>query len=526
MLKTARSRVALSCTAACLAFAGQAVAQDAVESREQELPPSLENAPEESSEEENEELVHQKTSSVNEDAMAAMQQRLEALEQELVQLKEDSAEKKAEPSDELKEEGGENGQKQGEAPVGGRVESPVQAPHAQGERGHSLGHGLMLSGYMQGEYRHQDDSEDQVSQDGKLLNQDRFLVRRMRLKITGDWEYAGAVFELDGNNTAGNYGMYIRRAEGYLQYRLDGENAPVVQLGVGVIDTLFGHDLNQSSRVRPFMERSRIVQSIWPSPADLGARLNGQYKWFNYAVQVLNGEPQNQRQGFPGLDPSSSKDFLIRVGADVPLKEGWSISGHLSSTRGKGFHPGESAFKGGALAWVDRNLDQVVNSGETQGLIARSAASAQEFDRWATGIDLQLKYRTPIGDGMVYGEAILAENMDRALFYSNPAVTGIDQRMLGYYAAFWQEITPYALIGFRYDVYEPNSNLFDSRAGKTYSMDQRITTYSPLVGLQLPQRARLMFQYDFIDDKLGRNAQGVPANLSNNAWTLRLQVQL
>jgi hypothetical protein len=53
-----------------------------------------------------------------------------------------------------------------------------------------------------------------------------------------------------------------------------------------------------------------------------------------------------------------------------------------------------------------------------------------------------------------------------------------------------------------------------------------VTTYSPLVGIQLPKRARLCFQYDIIKDHLARDVSGVPTDLKNNAWTLRLQVNL
>jgi len=51
-----------------------------------------------------------------------------------------------------------------------------------------------------------------------------------------------------------------------------------------------------------------------------------------------------------------------------------------------------------------------------------------------------------------------------------------------------------------------------------------VRTYSPLIGVVLPQRARLVFQYDFIRDAFARDARGVPTDLRNNQWTLRLQV--
>jgi hypothetical protein len=57
-------------------------------------------------------------------------------------------------------------------------------------------------------------------------------------------------------------------------------------------------------------------------------------------------------------------------------------------------------------------------------------------------------------------------------------------------------------------------------------VSQRSLTLSPIVGLVLPQRARLSLQYDIIDDHLGRNALGVPDDAKNNQFTARLQVDL
>jgi hypothetical protein len=82
------------------------------------------------------------------------------------------------------------------------------------------------------------------------------------------------------------------------------------------------------------------------------------------------------------------------------------------------------------------------------------------------------------------------------------------------------------VVGARIDFYDPNADATDRRAGKTLPAKNTVRTISPLVGVTLPDRARLVFQYDFIRDYLARDAQGVPTDLDNNQWTLRLQVNL
>ena len=116
--------------------------------------------------------------------------------------------------------------------------------------------------------------------------------------------------------------------------------------------------------------------------------------------------------------------------------------------------------------------------------------------------------------------------MDRGLYVADPTLTKIDQRELGFYAAVTQEIDRYGVIGFRFDYYDPNFDALDSRAGQLIPFTEAIKTYSPLVGLVLPDRARLLFQYDVVRNALARSAAGVPTDLKDNVWTLRLQVEL
>ncbi len=116
--------------------------------------------------------------------------------------------------------------------------------------------------------------------------------------------------------------------------------------------------------------------------------------------------------------------------------------------------------------------------------------------------------------------------MDRALFVADPVLSGLDSREFGYYVGFVQEVTEYAVAGVRFDFYDPNSDILEKRSNKILPSTQKIRTVSPLIGAVLPDRARLLFQYDFINDYLARDSVGVPTDFKNNQWTLRLQVQL
>jgi hypothetical protein len=131
-----------------------------------------------------------------------------------------------------------------------------------------------------------------------------------------------------------------------------------------------------------------------------------------------------------------------------------------------------------------------------------------------------------LGQSALYGEMVTAKNLDRGYFPADPVSAGADVREFGYSVAFLQEVTKYGLVGFRYEYYDPNADATEKHAGSVLPLKNTVKTFSPIVGVTWPKRARLAFQYDIIEDYLARTTSGVPTDLKNNAWTLRLQVNL
>ncbi len=413
------------------------------------------------------------------------------------------------------------------------VDRPV--PHASLATSHRLGDeafwpwvtppdGLSVVGYLQSQYESHQDSQDQLLEGGAVLNKDRFLIRRARVSLLGEWQYAAFAVEVDANTTNGPQ-VDLRKAEASLQYRPDRTRPPIVMLTMGQFDTPFGYELVESPRTRFFMERSTLSRAFWPGEPDLGFRVAGALGFFRWTIAPINGEPLGESSPYSLQDPNAAKDVVFRFGADANVRGDLQIAGGISAIRGKGFHPGTDATKS-TLQWTDLNGDGIVQANELTPLVGRAATPSQNFDRWAAGADLRVNLRTPLGVTKVYGEFVLGANMDRGMFVADPIVTGADQRELGFYFGIIQEIGRYGVVGFRFDYYDPNSDAFDKRGGRLIPYSEAIATSSPLVGLVLPDRARLLFQYDFIRDALARTATGVPTDLKNDTWTLRLQVQL
>ncbi len=384
---------------------------------------------------------------------------------------------------------------------------------------------IQIRGYAQVEYQSHQDSEEQLQQGTSApLNQNRFLLRRGRLIVGRAWQYTSLEFEFDGNTTSGPaFSLY--RAEASAFYRTSTDKAPLVQFTAGLFRLPFGVELVESPSTRWFMERTQMSRAFWPTEIDVGGRLSGEAGPFHYAGAVTNGEPFGEKNGFQLQDPNKNKDLTFNFGAKGNPLEAVTISGGISANKGRGFHPGTAATKP-QVTWSDLNGNGTVDAGELVGSPARAATPSENFERWAVGGDLQLSVQSPLGASSLFGEVIVAENLDRGYFPADPVSSGNDLREFGYFIAFIQEVTPYAAVGFRYDYYDPNADATTSHSGKTLPLKNTVHTYSPMVGVALPKRARLVFQYDIIKDYLARDQQGVPSDLKNNAWTLRMQVSL
>ena len=388
------------------------------------------------------------------------------------------------------------------------------------------GRGLQIGGYVQAQYQHSQLSENQLDANGSPLNQNRLLVRRARLRVDRGWDYAAATVEVDGNNNNG-VAFGLRRAEGSLLLRSSDPLAPpLLAFSAGLSDIPFGYELMDPNRSRVFLERTTSSRAFFPGDNDFGARLTGAVGYFRYAVAVLDGTPvPDSEPASAGFDATSEKDIMARLGAEAQPRDDLGVGGGVSFVRGTGFHAGTPATKD-SFQWRDLNGNGAVDAGETVALPGSASTPSSTFSRWALGVDIQIRAKTPIGRSLLYGEAYVGSNYDRGLFVADPVATGIDFREVGWYVAFLQEITPYAVIGLRVDAYNPNGDSTTQRAGTVFPVDQTITTWSPMVGLVLPNRARFVFQYDHVADHEGLDARGVPTDLRNDQWALRLQVEL
>jgi hypothetical protein len=384
--------------------------------------------------------------------------------------------------------------------------------------------GLSLTGYVQADWGIWNQmSEDQVNQSTLLpLNEERFSIRRARLRAALDKTYVAGALELDGNTVNGTTARLIGAEASAKLPGEEGAPLPLLMGTLGLFKIPFGYEIRESDRDRLFLERSAAERALFPGEYDLGARVQLAWRVFRLAFAVQNGEPLGEK-GFPGRDPNAAKDFAGRAGVETPLTDSVTISAGVSGLEGKGFHRGTPATKA-TLQWNDRNEDGAFMTNELVVSPGVAATPSGNFDRFALGFDLELSVAIPhLGTAMAYGEAYVAKNLDRATLVADPlGPVGRDMREIGAYVAGIVELGDNATVGARYDLYNPDRDSTDP-AKSLVPSDVSYGTLGLVAALH-NHDGRLTLEYDHNTNHLGRDAVGNPASLKADTLTLRGQV--
>jgi len=396
---------------------------------------------------------------------------------------------------------------------------------------------LRLSGYVQADaivYR--ESSVDEInSATGEPLNENRFTITRGRIRADVTSAILSGALELDANTVQG---PSARIFEAEVSARWPGPNAqttPVVMATLGLMRIPFGADGPNQERGRLFLERATATRALFPGNYDVGARLSGGYRPFRYAVAIMNGEPTGQ-VFFPGLDTNGAKDIIGRIGIDTfPLAK-LHIEGGFSALGGTGLHRGTPSTKD-TLVWRDANENGLVEETEVQVIPGTAATPSRNFDRFALAADLRITAKWfSFGSTTIFGEIVRAKNLDRGIQPADPIGAGRDLREMGYQIGLTQEISRFVQVGVRYDRYNPDDDASEQRGKDIVPKDNTYSTlalaagfrYTPsswTFGADSPFYAlRVIVEYDFRSNALGRTSGGLPTTLGDDSFALRGEV--
>ncbi len=371
-------------------------------------------------------------------------------------------------------------------------------------------------------------SQEELDVRGQPQNQERFVLRRARLRADVDRGLITGGLELDANTVSGPQVRPIA-AEVTARWPVKRGSPYDFALTMGLIQTPFGAEVQELDYVRPFLERSAVSNAFFPGVYDLGMRFRGRYRFLHYAFGLMNGDPIGDKS-FPGRDPNKSKDLVFRVGVKTDVTRRIDVDMGFSGLSGSGFHAGTPTTKD-QLVWRDTNEDGIVDTTEIQVIPGTAATPSQTFRRFGVGADLKVRVNVGrLGHLTLRGEIMRGNNLDRGLFIADPISTGHDLRETGYYVGLSQEVTRYGLLGVRYDRYDPDSDASEQQGLTLVPRDRSVSTFAMLAGLRLPNEhsplsaGRLLFEYDRNYNALGRGTNGTPTTLASDTAILRAEI--
>jgi hypothetical protein len=379
---------------------------------------------------------------------------------------------------------------------------------------------LDLTGYLQVDsIAWSQDSIDQVDASGAPLNQERFLIRRGRLRAETRLDGISGVIELDGNTING---ATARLLAAHLGYAYPAKGAPVVAIVAGLFKTPFGVEVPASERDKPFLEPPSFARALFPGNYDAGVMALGRYGLARWSIALVNGAPVGDAQ-WRGRDPSSSYDLVGRIGAVVEGPRRLRVEAGASALGGTGLHPGTPGTKD-ELQWVDENQDGIVQTTELQVIPGASPTPSETFDRQAIGADLQVHWCIcALGNGTAFFEGVLATNLDRGLIYADPIASDRDLRQLGFAIGLVQNVTPHAQVGARYDRYDADRDAAEREGLDIVGVHKVFSTLSVMATGRY-RDARFVVQYDHERNPFGRGDNGMPTTREADRVSLRAQV--
>jgi hypothetical protein len=323
-----------------------------------------------------------------------------------------------------------------------------------------------FSGYVQARWETAENKVDTAGVTGSTGNNERFYIRRARLKLTYDSSpLSQGVVYIDGgaDRTVRLLEAYVTLLDPWTKEHRHG-------LTVGQMNVPFGYELERSSSVRELPERSRAENTLFPGERDRGAKVVSQWmSRLETVVGIFNGGGVNDPL-FPNTDPTQRKDWCARARVILGV------------------------------------FDAAVSYYDGRGVVPVAGPGDVEFVRNRLGADAQFYYQVPaLGGGTLRAELYDGKN-------PNPASPRIATDFLGWYGMWVQNLGERLQLAARYDTYDPDVNI-------DHDQFERVS-----VGVNgfYDGFTRLTVAYDFLLTDV-RRADGSYADPNDNLLTVQFQ---
>jgi len=378
---------------------------------------------------------------------------------------------------------------------------------------------LKITGYIQAQWQLADTSGINSFSGGNFpkTSDNRFAIRRGRVKFTYDYAFSQFVLQLDATEKGvAIKDAYVAVMEPWAQF---------VTLTAGVFDRPFGYEISYSSSNRETPERARAFQSLFPGERDLGAKITLQpkkgtrYDFIKLDAGLFAGNGIN-----PEFD--TRKDFIGHLGI---------AKANVAQTIKYGF--GVSYYNGGVFQGTKFVYNPGTLSDGSKGFIVDSAATNKNgfAKRQYMGIDAQFSLQSGIGITTLRAEYLTGKqpgsNATNTSISSGTAPTTdtYNRDFSAYYVYLIQNIgdTKNQLV-VKYDVYDPNTKVSGNEimtknaAGKKTNLTSNDIKFSTL-GLGWNYRFNPQVKFTAFYEIVKNETTGITGALATNNYSKDLK---
>ncbi|MEI6680510.1 MAG: hypothetical protein WCL21_18015 [Mariniphaga sp.] len=379
---------------------------------------------------------------------------------------------------------------------------------------------LKITGYIQAQWQLADTAGINSFSGGNFPKtaDNRFAVRRGRVKFTYDYAFSQFVLQLDATEKGvAIKDAYVAVMEPWAQF---------VTLTAGVFDRPFGYEISYSSSNRETPERARAFQSLFPGERDLGAKITLQPKkgtrfdFIKLDAGMFAGNGIN-----PEFD--TRKDFIGHLGiAKANTAQTFKYCFGVSVYDGGLYQATKYIYNSGTLA-----------DGSNAGFLVDSTTSNKNAyaKRQYMGVDAQFSLQSAIGITTVRGEYLWGKQPGSSATNQStnsgtaPTTDTYNREFAAGYIYLIQNIgdTKNQLV-IKYDWYDPNTKVSGndivtkSSTGKTTKLTVNDIKFSTL-GLGWNYRFNPQVKFTAFYEIVKNETTGITGTLATNNYTKDLK---
>ncbi|MDD2436371.1 MAG: hypothetical protein PHG27_01985 [Massilibacteroides sp.] len=373
-----------------------------------------------------------------------------------------------------------------------------------------------VSAYLQGQFQYgQKDATLKVGDTNENPEEgyNRIGIRRGRMKFEyNDGMGTGAV-QIETNDKGVSFrDLYIGIKDPWTKRN---------RLMAGIFNRPFGYEVSYSTSNLESPERATVIQYFFPDERDLGAMLTlrapeeSPFSFLRLDAGLFAGNSIN-----PETD--NRKDFIGRLGATKPIGNlaQWGLG--FSYYNGSVYNPTMKAYEmeGAKFRVIEKDKTGTFMKREYFGLDAQLTVFS-DFGKttfraeglWGTQPGISGSSKSP-------NYSSRPVNNDANALYERP--------FLGYFFYLIQDIgiSPFSAV-FKYDAYDPNTNVKEDEVGREYSMTTATDLAQSTIGIggmyRINKNIRLQCYYEFNQNEKSANLNGYSADRKDNVLTVRLQ---